>query len=88
MKELALLTLDYFKENGLWTATAVTDKKGNITGYTISQTKISQKQYNYAKGIIMNLNSDGFNSSEQSARDQVVREKNETFMRIIISNPQ
>jgi hypothetical protein len=86
MKELSLITLDYFKKNGLWTATAVTDKKGNIIGYTISQTKISQDQYNYAKGIIQNLNSDGFAPSEQLTQDKATQEKYEMILRAITSH--
>ena len=69
MQELAMKTLDHFKENGLWTATAITDKDGNTTGWSISQTKLSKEQYNNAKGIIQGLNAKGFTQQEQQTRD-------------------
>jgi RHS repeat-associated protein len=72
MQELALKTLDYFKENGLWTASPITNDKGRVTGYRISQTKLSNEQYDVAKQVIEGLNANGFTSSEQLERNKTV----------------
>jgi RHS repeat-associated protein len=75
MQELALKTLDYYKENGLWTASPVTNDRGKVTGYNISQSKLSQEQYDAAKGIIQGLNGNGFTQSEQQKRDADTQKK-------------
>jgi RHS repeat-associated protein len=73
MQFRALVTLEYFKYTGLWTATPTTDNKGNTTGYTIGQTKLTQDQYNNAKTIINELNGNGRTSSEQKTYDAKIK---------------
>jgi hypothetical protein len=74
MQFRALVTLEYNMQNGLWTSTPITDANGNVIGYSISQTKLNQEQYNAAKQTIMGLNADGFTPTEQTARDAEARE--------------
>lgn len=81
MQELAMKTLDYFKENGLWTATAIKNKDGNTTGWSISQTKLSKEQYNNAKGIIQGLNANGFTQQEQQKRNAKAQKEIERLNR-------
>ena len=75
MQELAVKTLDYFKENGLWTATPTADKDGNITGYNISQTSMSLRQYVNAKAILQGLNENGFTPAEQAQSNAAAQKK-------------
>jgi hypothetical protein len=86
MKELSLFLLDYYKEKGLWTVNI--NNNGTNTSYSISQTTLSQEQYQYAKSIINNLNPNGFTSEEQLNRDKISQDKNENLKRIILTNPQ
>ncbi len=79
MKFRALTTLEYYKENGLWTATAVKDKNGKVTGYTIGQTKLSQSQYDKAKAIINGLNSNGRTVGEQKKYDAQIKKAQENM---------
>jgi RHS repeat-associated protein len=64
MQYLSLLTLEYFKVYGLWTATSIVNKKGEITGYQVTQTKISLSTYNNAKQVLNTLNEFGHTTSE------------------------
>jgi RHS repeat-associated protein len=88
MQELALKVLDYYKDKGLWTATAITNDQGKITGYTVSQTKLDQKQYDAAKQVIQGLNANGFTASEQAARDNAAQEWAEKERRSIMIGPK
>ncbi|WP_372472524.1 hypothetical protein AB4865_06795 [Capnocytophaga sp. ARDL2] len=81
MQELAMKTLDYFKNKGLWTATVIIDEEGNTTGWSISQTRLSKEQYNKAKDIIQGLNTNGFTQSEQKIRDAKSQKKIERLER-------
>jgi RHS repeat-associated protein len=76
MQELALKTLDYFKENGFYTSTKQEDGT-----YTIGQTKITDAQYNNGLETINGLNKRGFTSSEQGARDAAAKKKIEQIDR-------
>ena len=65
MQELAMATLDYFHDKGLYTATA--NKDGSIT---VGQTKISDEQYQQMKEVFQQLNNNGRNQQEQQAKDK------------------
>lgn len=69
MNIIALKTLDYFYQHGLWTATPTTDSKGKVIKYTISKNRLNYNQYNEAKRIIQRLNKNGFTEQEQINRD-------------------
>lgn len=87
MQVLALKVLDYYKQNGLWSATAITNSKGEITGYQVSQQKLSDEQYATAKQIIDGLNSDGFTPSEQKQRD-IEAQETAKIRREIMNGPK
>ena len=70
MQELALKTLDYFKENGLYTAT-----KGEDGKYSISLTKLTDEQYEKAKGLLNSTNNNGFTPKQQQKRDDEAKEE-------------
>jgi RHS repeat-associated protein len=74
MQFRALVTLEFNMQSGLWTSAPTKDKKGKVTGYTISQTKLTQDQYNSAKQTIMGLNANGFKPNEQLIKDAIVEE--------------
>ena len=79
MQFRALVTLEYFKEYGLWTATPTTDTKGKVTGYTIGQTKLTQDQYDNAKKIIGGLNANGRTTDEQKTYDNKIKKAQENM---------
>jgi RHS repeat-associated protein len=81
MQELALETLHYFKEQGLWTAAVITDSKGNLIGWRIEQTKLTQEGYDHAKGVIEKLNAYGFTKQEQQDRNAKAKKKAESWDR-------
>jgi Spy/CpxP family protein refolding chaperone len=60
-----MATLDYFHDKGLYTATA--NKNGSIT---VSQTKITDEQYQQLKEVFQQLNNNGRNQQEQQAKDK------------------
>lgn len=60
MQELAIRTLDYFKENGLYTAT-----KQKTGTYSINQTKLTSDQYKKAMEVIKTTNNNGYTPSQQ-----------------------
>ena len=64
MKDLAMKTLDYFHDNGLYTAT--TNKDGTVT---IGQTKITDDHYKTLLPVFQQLNNNGFNKQEQQQSD-------------------
>jgi RHS repeat-associated protein len=66
MQELAMATLDYFHDKGLYTATANTD--GSVV--TVIQTKITDEQYQKLKEVFQQLNNNGRNQKEQQAKDK------------------
>ena len=53
-QELAVKTLDYFHDKGLYTSE--TNKDGSVS---VSQTKISDSQYNNAMGTLKNMDDNG-----------------------------
>ncbi len=75
MQQLALATLDYNYTNGINVATPVTNDKGAVTGYKVTQSKLTQEQYNNAKQIITGLNGNGFTPAEQQQRDSEAQKK-------------
>lgn len=64
MQQLATATLDYFHENGLYTATV--NKDGTVT---IGQTKIGDDQYKQLKQVFQQLNQNGMTAQEQQRSD-------------------
>jgi hypothetical protein len=72
MQELAIKTLDYFHNNGLWTATAAPNDK-DVT--TISQTKLTDEQYNNSLKILKTTNNNGYTPEQQAKRDKVIEEQ-------------
>jgi hypothetical protein len=66
-KELALKTLEYFKENGLYTA--VRQKYGEIK---IEQTKLTEAQYKVALQTLSKTDNDGFTPEQREIRDKEV----------------
>ncbi|WP_280694815.1 hypothetical protein [Chryseobacterium sp. H1D6B] len=85
MQFRAMVTLEYYNQNGLWTASPVTNKDGGITGYTISQTKLSQEQYNEAKKTLQTLDANGLNSNERNKRRESAKNLSEE-KRDVINN--
>jgi RHS repeat-associated protein len=77
-QELALKTLDYFFNEGLYTA--VPNSDGTIS---IVKTKISKDEYNNAKANIKNLNQNGFNKSEQMEKDANYMEEYQRYLEIM-----
>jgi RHS repeat-associated protein len=69
MQELSIKILNYYKENGLYVAEEIKDKKGNVTGYKIVQQKLSESQYNNALKTLLELNSNGRTDNEQKSKD-------------------
>jgi hypothetical protein len=63
IQELAMATLDYFHDNGLYTTTS--NKNGSIT---VSQTKITDEQYQQLKKVFEQLNNNGRNQQEQKEK--------------------
>jgi RHS repeat-associated protein len=70
MKDMALKVLDEFKENGLWTATKIGDGVWKMTN-----TKLTNEQYNALKAVFQKLNSDGFTQEEQNRRNEAARKE-------------
>ena len=73
MKALAEATLDYQYGTGLYTATK--NKDGSVT---VSQTKITESQYQQGQQIIRGLNNNGFTASEQNKRNEAERQRQQT----------
>jgi RHS repeat-associated protein len=65
MQELAIKTLDYFKTNGLYTATKQEDGT-----YSITQTKLTEEQYKAAMQTIKTTNNNGYTPPQQQAADE------------------
>ncbi len=76
MKDLAMKTLDYFHENGLFTAT--TNKDGSVT---IGQTKITDDQYKTLASVFQQLNDNALSSKEQEEKDAEAKKKNEELIK-------
>jgi hypothetical protein len=64
MKGMALKVLDASKEVGFWTG-----KKQEDGTWKMTNTKITDEQYNALKTVFQNLNNDGFRSDEQAKRN-------------------
>jgi hypothetical protein len=64
MQELAIATLDYFKANGLYTATKQEDGT-----YSITQTKLTDAQYKAAMETIKTTNNNGYTPTQQQKVD-------------------
>ena len=67
-KDLALKTLDYFKENGLYTA----DKQKDGS-YKVGQTKLTDEQYKTAYERISKSDNEGFTKTQRQGRDNEVK---------------
>jgi hypothetical protein len=70
MKDIALKVLDAFKDGGFWTATKQEDGT-----YKMTNTKITDEQYNALKIVFQNLNNDGFTQAEQNKRNEEARKE-------------
>ncbi|MBN8567806.1 MAG: RHS repeat-associated core domain-containing protein [Flavobacteriales bacterium] len=70
----AFVVLSHFKESGLWTATPIIEKN-KVIGYSVSLTKLTVDQFDYAKTVIDGLNSKGRTSEEQDAKDKLDERK-------------
>jgi len=70
MKDLALKVLDAFKTDGLWTATKQKDGSFKMT-----QSKITNDQYETLKGFFNNLNNNGFTTEEEENRRAKARKE-------------
>lgn len=70
MKDLAIKTLDTFKETGLWTATKQADGS-----YKLEQTKLTEKQYNNALKTLEKTNNNGYTPQQQKERNDEVDKK-------------
>lgn len=75
MQQLAIATLNYFNDKGLYTAT---EQKNGII---ISQTKLTSEQYSSALRTILTTNQNGYTPSQQSARDAEVKAEAEKLNR-------
>ena len=75
MQQLALATLDYSYTNGINVAKPITNDKGEVTGYKVTQSKLGTAQYNNAKNVIKGLNGDGFTPTEKKHRDAEAQKK-------------
>jgi RHS repeat-associated protein len=64
MKDVAMKTLDYFHDNGLYTATV--NKDGSVT---IGQTKITDEQYKQLQQVFKTLDNNGFTPQEQKQNE-------------------
>ena len=71
MKDMALKVLDAFHDNGFWTATKQEDGTWKMTN-----TRISDEQYNALKAVFQKLNNDGFTQEEQNKRNEEARKQN------------
>ena len=65
MKDMALKVLDAFHDNGFWTATKQEDGT-----YKMTNTRITDEQYNSLKAVFEKLNYNGFTQQEQRKRDE------------------
>ncbi|MCG2611792.1 RHS repeat-associated core domain-containing protein [Flavobacterium sp. SM15] len=72
MKELSIETLNYFNDNGLYTA----NKQKDGT-YSISQTKLTSEQYSDALNTLNSTNQNGYTPSQQTARNAEVKAEQE-----------
>jgi RHS repeat-associated protein len=72
MNDLASKTLEFFHEKGLYTATI--NKDGSVT---ITQTKISDKQYLTLQKVIKTLDQNGFTPQEQKQREITGKQEQE-----------
>ncbi|HMM05040.1 hypothetical protein [Dysgonomonas sp.] len=70
MKDLSSKILDHFKVNGLWAANEVKNEKGEVIGYKISRTQLTQTQYESAKRNLDILDNDGFTQNENEVRNR------------------
>ena len=70
MKDMALKVLDAFHDNGFWTATKQEDGT-----YKMTNTRITDDQYNALKNVFQNLNNDGFTPAEQNKRNEAARKE-------------
>ena len=68
MKDIALKVLEAFKDGGFWTA--IKQEDGN---YKMTNTKITDEQYNSLKIVFQNLNVNGFTKAEQNKRNEEAR---------------
>jgi len=70
MKDLALKVLEQFKDGGFWTAVKQEDGTFKMTN-----SRITEEQYNALKAVFQNLNNNGFTAEVQKKNDQEKRDK-------------
>ena len=73
MKDLAVLVLETFKKDGLYTAMKL-ESSGN---FLILKTKLSDDQYQILNDLIKNLNNEGRTEEQQKARDAFWKKESE-----------
>ncbi len=71
MQQLAVETLNYFNDNGLYTATK--QKDGS---YSITQTKLTPEQYSSALETLVTTNQNGYTPSQQIERNAEIKAEN------------
>lgn len=83
MQELSVLVLKEFHNNGLWLASEITNDKGEITGYSIYRSQLSDNMYTEALNVLTKLNKDGYTEKEQEVRDAFFKKLSEKTERQI-----
>ena len=71
MQQLAIETLNYFNDNGLYTATK--QKDGT---YSVNQTKLTPEQYSSALKTLTTTNQNGYTPTQQAERNAEVKAEN------------
>ena len=71
MQQLAVETLNYFNDNGLYTA-----NKQKDGSYSISQTKLTSEQYSSALKTISTTNQNGYTPTQQVERNAEIKTEN------------
>lgn len=82
MNALALRVLDYFHSTGLWVA----ERQGNGT-WQITQRRLPDDRYQVARARLLQLNANGFDPTQQAARDERAREEMERLQMQMMMMP-
>lgn len=78
MKDLAMLVLETFKTDGLYTATKRSfGTSGEGEGYAIGKTKLTDAQYEKLKELLSKLNNNGRTEEQQKAIDEFWKKESE-----------
>lgn len=88
MQQLAMATIEYYYSNGIYVANPITNDKGEITGYSVTQSKLTKEQYEKAKEVIMGLNAYGFTQAEEAAQRKAAQEWAEKEIQKIKREPK